>query len=79
MLIFAGWKLHALMRRYRTLKLGYEAEAAAAEELNRLMRHGYWVFHDVPGDKAFNIDHVVVGPNGVFGVETKGARSRAVT
>lgn len=71
-LTFAVWKLRALMSHYRTLKLGYEAEAAAAEDLNRLTHHGYWVFHDVPGGKRFNVDHVVVGPNGVFVVETKG-------
>lgn len=29
------------------------------------------MFHDLPADK-FNIDHVVVGRNGVFVVETKG-------
>ena len=36
------------------------------------MRDGFAVFHDVPGDKAFNVDHVVIGPQGVFAVETKG-------
>ena len=29
------------------------------------------VYHDIPGNN-FNIDHVVVGPNGVFAVETEG-------
>jgi len=28
-------------------------------------------FHDLPGDGAWNIDHVVVGPGGVFVLETK--------
>lgn len=69
---YAAWKLRGLMTAYRNLSLGFEAESAAGEELNRLMRHGYWVFHDVPGDKAFNVDHIVVGPGGVFAVETKG-------
>jgi hypothetical protein len=36
------------------------------------MRDGFAVFHDVPGDKEFNVDHVVVGSQGVFAVETKG-------
>jgi hypothetical protein len=35
------------------------------------MRNGYQVFHDLPAE-GFNIDHVVVGPAGVFAVETKG-------
>ena len=38
------------------------------------MLDGYRVYHDFPGDK-FNIDHIVVGPPGVFAVETK-ARSK---
>jgi hypothetical protein len=35
------------------------------------MREGAAVFHDLPGEK-FNIDHVVIAPQGVFAVETKG-------
>jgi hypothetical protein len=45
---------------------------SVGQELDQLMKSGYSVFHDLPGDKPFNIDHVVVGPNGVFAVETKG-------
>lgn len=41
------------------------------------MLKGYRVFHDFPADK-FNIDHIVVGPNGVFAVETK-ARAKPDT
>lgn len=61
--------------RVRNLRLGWEGELAAAEELNRLMRDGYHVFHDVPGE-GFNIDHVVVGPSGVFAIETKARTKR---
>jgi hypothetical protein len=34
------------------------------------MADGYRVYHDVQAGK-FNIDHVVIGPNGVFAVETQ--------
>lgn len=40
----------------------------------QLMPHKYQVIHDLVcnnGDKKFNIDHVVVGPTGVFSIETK--------
>jgi hypothetical protein len=60
------------VKALRDLRLGMEAELATAEELNRLMHDGFWVFHDVPGEKRFNVDHVVVGPTGVFAIETKG-------
>jgi hypothetical protein len=34
------------------------------------------VFHDVPGDGKWNIDHVVVGSAGVFAIETKSKTKR---
>ena len=70
--IFSAYKVVRFVERARNLRLGYEAESAVGEELNLLMKEGFSVFHDMPGDKAFNIDHVVVGPTGVFAVETKG-------
>lgn len=59
------------LRRVIRLRIGYAGEVAVGESLNQLMLQGYRVFHDVLGDKAFNVDHVVVGPSGVFAVETK--------
>ena len=53
------------------LRLGLDAELAVGQELNHLMRLGCHVYHDFPAEE-FNIDHVVVGPGGVFAVETKG-------
>lgn len=55
------------------LRLGMDAELAAGQELDQLMRQGAVVFHDLQAEK-FNIDHVVVAPQGVFAVETKGYR-----
>ncbi len=57
--------------------LGFFGERIVAEALEPLKARGWLVFHDVPcGDaKApFNIDHVVVGPGGVFAIETKTRR-----
>jgi len=59
------------MRKVWKLRLGYEAELAMGQELDQLMRQGAVVFHDVPA-AGFNIDHVLVAPNGVFAIETKG-------
>jgi hypothetical protein len=58
------------------LRLGYEGELAVGQELNQLMSSGYRVFHDFPAD-GFNVDHVVIGPTGVFAVETKARRKPA--
>lgn len=38
--------------------------------LERLREHGYQVFHDVLGAR-FNLDHVLIGPAGIFTIETK--------
>ncbi len=61
-------------RGLRVVRAGLDGELATGQELDRLMRHGCWIFHDVPGGRS-NIDHVVVGPTGVLAVETK-ARPR---
>jgi hypothetical protein len=64
------WKALQLLRR---LRLGYEAELAVGQELAELGGAGYRIFHDFPAESGvFNIDHIVVGPGGVFLIETKG-------
>jgi hypothetical protein len=68
------FKLIKLMNLRQSYRLGYEGEIAVGQELNQLMRDGYYVYHDFPADK-FNIDHIIVGASGIFAVETK-ARSK---
>lgn len=63
--------------RWRNTWLGYFGERIVAEALEPLKAEGFRIFHDVPaGDvkSPFNIDHVIVGPSGVFAVETKTRR-----
>jgi len=50
--------------------LGVAGEIAVGQYLDRLHADGYQVFHDVLG-KEFNLDHVLIGPAGVFTIETK--------
>lgn len=66
-------KLKPLRQKRRAYQLGFQGERYVAEELNQLLADGFEVFHDVPFDK-FNIDHVLVGPQGIFAVETKTRR-----
>lgn len=68
--VVCSWRAVRTLQRLKQLQLGWEGELATAEELNKLMKHGYEVFHDVPAD-GFNVDHVIVGPSGVYAVETK--------
>jgi len=71
------WRLTDELRAWR---FGLRGEQAVAEKLiNReLTSAGYVAFHDLPaekGRKKWNVDHIVVGPGGVFVLETK-ARPR---
>lgn len=75
-LVAIGFLAYAALRfvRYRpkmrALRQGAEGERAVGQFLDRLRSDGYQVFHDVLGE-GFNLDHVVIGPAGVFTIETK--------
>jgi hypothetical protein len=60
----------------RKVRLGLLGEQSVAEQLQTLLAKGYRVFHDIPGDGKWNIDHVAVGPAGVFAIETKSRTKR---
>ena len=72
------WRLEDEIRNWR---FGLRGEQAVAEKLasRELAAAGYVAFHDVPGDGKWNIDHVVVGPGGVFVLETKARARRKAT
>jgi hypothetical protein len=74
-LLWLAFKVYRLMTERNNCRLGLDAEMAVGQELNQLMADGCRVYHDFPAEN-FNIDHIVVGPTGVFAVETKG-RSKA--
>jgi Nuclease-related domain len=59
-----------LFRRYRNLNRGERGEIKVAEVLDELRAIGYRPIHSLKRD-GFDIDHVVVGPAGVFAIETK--------
>ena len=66
--IFYGMnKIKRLKLRRRRLYIRYEGQMAVAQEVNRLIPEGHRVYHDFPTDR-FHIDHIIVGPRGVFTV-----------
>jgi hypothetical protein len=67
---FAAWRVYKLRPRFRALRQGIEGEKAVGQYLERLRSDGYHVFHDLIGE-GFNVDHVAIGPAGVFTIETK--------
>jgi hypothetical protein len=57
----------------RSWRRGAHGERRTARRLDRLTRDGYVVFHDlaVPGNTSANVDHLVIGPSGLFVIDSK--------
>jgi hypothetical protein len=76
--VAAGWGM-----RFRpspdavAWRRGAAGERRTARLLSQLERHGWAVLHDlaVPGSRA-NLDHLVIGPGGVFVIDSKQYRGR---
>lgn len=57
---------------------GLAGERRVGAELNRLARHGWRVLHSIPLPNKVDIDHLLIGPGGVFSINTKHHHKRAV-
>lgn len=57
-------------KRIEDLRTGADGEVATAKELAKLARGGWRPVHDRALDKA-NIDHIVIGPGGVYAIDSK--------
>jgi hypothetical protein len=58
--------------QYSGYKRGYEGENRVARVLSSSLSDEYHLLNDVPVPNGYgNIDHIVIGPNGVFVIETK--------
>lgn len=67
---YAVFKVLRTRKRVRQLKLGRDGERVVAQYLEWFRTSNFFVFHDVPNGDA-NVDHVLIGPQGVFTIETK--------
>src|SRR4051812_10265743 len=63
----------ALLRSADRFEQGAAGEESTARALAALPELDWRVFHDVhwPGRRYANVDHVVVGPSGVFVIDSK--------
>ncbi len=71
---FAGRYLYQQLNLRRDLELRYLGERAVAEELAPLLAQGFRLFHDVAihgVESRIDLDHVLVGPNGVTIIESE--------
>ncbi|HNO79132.1 MAG TPA: nuclease-related domain-containing protein [Phycisphaerae bacterium] len=68
--IIGAFKIRSHIKEIRNYVQGAEGERTVGQLLEQTREKGYRVYHDIPCD-GFNIDHVLIGPAGVFVIETK--------
>lgn len=70
-----------LLRRpseWDTWRKGLAGERRVGAELNRLGRQGWRVLHSIPLANKVDIDHLLIGPGGVFSINTKHHHKRTL-
>jgi len=80
-LLYLFLKIKRKLPYYRCLKKGLLGERLVEEQLNEIRKAGFDVFHDfILKDEhgTENIDHVIIGPSGVFTLETKNWTAKGV-
>lgn len=71
--IVTAWSAYKIIKfkdEIRSLKQGRDGEREVGMNLELLREQGLKVFHDIQG-RDFNLDHVLVGTQGIFVIETK--------
>jgi len=63
-------RISYVRKHVRQLRLGRDGERVVGQFLEAFCARGGRVFHDVPGG-TFNVDHVLICPQGVYAIETK--------
>lgn len=73
--VYLYFRFQNVIKDIKNYKLGKDGEVMVGQHFEGLRTYGYTPIHDVPcvgkNGKAFNIDHVLIGPKGIFVVETK--------
>lgn len=70
-----------LLRRpteWDSWRKGLAGEKRVGAELNRLTRHGWRILHSIPLANHVDVDHLLIGPGGVFSINTKHHHNKAV-
>jgi hypothetical protein len=67
---FFVFRLVRARKRLLRLRMARDGEKAVGQFLDTLRKDGHVVLHDIVGS-GFNLDHVLIGPKGVFAIETK--------
>jgi hypothetical protein len=72
LLFFPFFFTFYFFRKYSGYKQGYEGENKVSKILSSTLSDEYYLINDIMVSDGYgNIDHVVLGPNGIFVIETK--------
>jgi Nuclease-related domain len=69
--VLAAYRMNRIAIERRKVSQGLSAEIVTAQHLHSMVKEGCTLFNDIPVDKKFNLDHVLVGSKAVFMIETK--------
>ncbi len=78
-IVFCGYNIIKLLEERKNWDLGRQGEIEVSNYVDELRTKGYEVFHDIQCNEKtspFNIDHLIVSPQGIFAIETKTRRKR---
>jgi len=67
---YCAFRIFRLRKEIRNLNQAEKGERRVSELLTQLRRKRYIAFDDLVVDQS-NVDHVLVGPGGIFAIETK--------
>ena len=73
LLVLSMYLLHRIEKEGNRWKKGLDGELCVGLSLTEELPNTFWVIHDLTTEFG-NLDHVVIGPTGVFAVETKNWR-----
>ena len=72
--VLATFGLFFMERRAKTWISGLNGERAVVQNVSDKLSSDYSIFNDVmldDGKRSGNVDHIIVGPTGIFAIETK--------
>jgi hypothetical protein len=72
--VFSTFGAIFIMLPYRTYKSGLTGERNVVKNISEKLSSDYSIFNDVllkDGKRSGNVDHIIIGPTGIFVMETK--------
>jgi hypothetical protein len=69
-LVLSAYKIWRVRKDVLRLRMARDGEMAVGQYLDDLRKNEYQIFHDIIG-QGFNVDHVLISPNGIYTIETK--------